>query len=246
MREQRGLSEVLGYILVFALVLTSVGFITVSGVNSLEDVREAEKASNAERAFDVVADNMAAIYEQNSPSRATEIDLADAQLFYTANSSMEIQVGAQTFERSFRPAVLRPSEGTRLVYEGGAVFRTEEEGGVMLDEPPLLFSNRRVHAPMIITTAPAIESAGGTTVLLRGKSTAREVLLAGGDGAYAGDTITVSVSSPRYEIWERYFEEETALSGCTTNDAAETVECTMTAPSTVYVTLHQIEISIVF
>lgn len=246
MHNDRAFSEVLGYILVFALVLTSIGFITVSGVSSLEDIREAEQASNAERAFDVVHDNMAAIYERNSPSRAIEIDLTKAQLFYTANSSIEIKVGAEQFDREFRPIVLRPSDGTRIVYEGGAVIRDQDDGGVMLEEPPLLFSTERVHAPIIMTTTPAIESAGGTTVLLRGKSTAREVLLADTQGNYAGDTITVTISSPRYEIWERYFEEETGLSGCSTDDATDTVECSMTAPDTVYVTLQQIEVSIVF
>jgi hypothetical protein len=246
MRNERGLSEVLGYILVFALVLTSIGFITVSGVSSLEDIRTAEQASNAERAFDVVHDNMAAIYERSSPSRATEIDLTNAQLFYTSNSSMEIQVGSEQFERQFRPVVLRPSDGTQIVYEAGAVILDQKNGGLVIEDPPLLFSTERVHAPIIMTTTPAIEGAGGTTVLLRGKSTAREALLADAEGNFAGDTITVTLSSPRYEIWERYFEEETALSGCSTDDSTETVECSMTAPDTVFVTLQQIEVSIIF
>lgn len=244
MRDDRGLSEVLGYIIVFGLVLTSIGFITVSGVSSLEDIREAEQASNAQRAFDVVDDNMAAIYERNSPSRATEIDLTNAQLFYTSNSSIEINVGGNSFEREFRPVVLRPSDGTRIVYEGGAVIRDQENGGIMVEEPPLLFSNERVHAPIIMTTTPAIEGAGGTTVLLRGKSTARKVLFAE-QGGVSGN-ITVTMTSPRYEIWEQYFEEETALSSCSTDDAINEVECTMTAPDTIYITLQQIEVSIIF
>jgi len=244
-RNERGLSDVLGYVIVFALVLTSIGFITVSGVDSLEDIRRSEQASNAERAFNIVHSNMAAVYERNSPSRATEIDLTNAQLHYTSNISMEIQVGAVQVERAMRPIVLQPSGGDEIVYEAGAVFRTSDDGGVMLEEPPLLFGSQRVHAPIVKTTTPAIKSAGSTTVLLRGRSTARDVPVAGPDGAYAGETIRVTVSSPRYETWERYFEEETALSGCTTDDTTETVECTMTAPDTVYVTLQEIEVSIV-
>jgi hypothetical protein len=241
----RGVSEVLGYVGVFALVLTSIAFVTVAGVGSLEDVRDAEQASNAERAFDVVADNMESVYARNSPSRATEIDLGDSELFFGSQVSIEIEVGPERFEHRLRPVVLRPSDETELVYEGGAVFRTDGDSGTMLDKPPFLFSADRVHAPIVKTTSQSVEAAGATTVLLRGQSVQRDILLSETGGAFAGDDLNVTVSSPRYEVWERYFEEETALSGCTTDDSTETVECSMTSPDVVYVTLQEIEMSIV-
>jgi len=245
MREDRALSEVLGYVIVFAIILFSVGLISVSGVASIEDIRDQEQASNAQRAFDVIADNMASIYERNSPSRATEIDLGESELYYGGNVSVEIQVGPVRYFEQLRPVELRPADDTRLVYEAGAVFQTERDGGTMIQEPPLLFSSSRIHAPIVKTTSEGLEGAGGTTVLLRGKATERRVLLSGTDGRFAGDDVIVTVRSPRYEIWERYFEEETALSGCSTDASTETVECRMTGPDVVYVTLQQIDISII-
>jgi hypothetical protein len=243
--DERSASEVLGYVVVFALVITSIGFIVVSGVESLENVRDAEQASNAERAFDVVADNMAAIYERNSPSRATEIDLAESELFYGNNVSIAITVDdgtATTFEFELQPVELRITDDTSLVYEGGAVFREQDEGGVMLREPPLLFTESRVHTPIIQTTTANFRSVGRTTVLLRGQSENRSVLVSDTDGTY--NEVTIEVVSPRYELWQQYFEENSALS-CSVTDSTNTVECSVTDPEIVYVNLQRIGVSII-
>jgi len=55
--DGHGLSDVLGYVLVFSLVVTSVLVVTVGGLSAVENARDAERAQNAERAFDVVATN---------------------------------------------------------------------------------------------------------------------------------------------------------------------------------------------
>jgi hypothetical protein len=243
--DDRGASDVLGYIVVFALIITAIGFIVVSGVQSLENVRDAEQASNAERAFDVVADNMAAIYERNSPSRATEIDLAESELFYGNNVSIEVTVDdgtPTTFEFELKPVELRITNDTSLVYEGGAVFREEGDGGIVLREPPLLFTESRVHTPIVQTFTSNFRSAGRTTVLLRGQSTNRSVLVSDLDDSY--DEVTIEVTSPRYELWNRYFEEQSSLS-CDVSDSKNTVECTHSDPDIVYVNLQQIELSII-
>lgn len=244
-RDERGASEVLGYVVVFALVITAIGFIVVAGIGSLENVRDAEQASNAERAFDVVADNMAAIYERNSPSRATEIDLANSELFYGNNISIAISVDdgtTTTYEYEIQPVELRITDDTSLVYEGGAVFRDQEDGGVILREPPLLFTESRVHIPIIQTTTTDFRSVGGATVLLRGQAENRSVLVSDVDDTY--DEVTIEVVSPRYELWQRYFADNSALS-CSVTDSTNTVECSVTDPEIVYVTLQRIGVSIV-
>lgn len=244
--DGRSASEVLGYIFVFALVLMAIAFVTALGVPTLEDVRDSEQSANAERAFDVVADNMAAIYERNSPSRSTEIDLANTELFYGNNISIAVTVDdgsvVRTHEYQIRPVVLRVNDKSSLVYEGGAVFRVEQNGGLVLRDPPFLFTETRVHAPIIQTTAPGIETASGTTVLLRGQATDRSIVATDTEGGF--QEVTVEISSPRYELWAEYLTEQDALD-CTTDDSTETVECDLDDPEIVYVTRHRIDVSII-
>lgn len=249
MSEDRGVSEVIGYVIIFSIVISSVLLLSASGTTTLEDIRDDEQAKNTQRAFDVVANNMAEIYERDSPSRATEIDLGNAQLFYGNHTTIEVELLAggtveASFEEDLRPIVLRSPSNTELVYEAGAVLQTEREGGIILREPPLVLSSQRVHVPMIKTTAPTVQAVSGTTALLRGKSTNREVLFTPDTISSGPDELRLNVTSPRYESWERYFEEETPLT-CTTDASTETVECDMSSPDTVYVTLQEIELEII-
>lgn len=243
--DDRSVSEVLGYVIIFGLVITSIGFVVAGGIPALEDVRETERAANAQRAFDVVADNMAAIYERNNPSRATEIDLGDSEIYYASNVTIAVTVDdgtPVTHEYEFKPVKLDVNDDTSLVYAAGAVFRNQTDGGLMLREPPFLFTETRVHTPIIQTTAPELASASGTTILLRGKSAKRQVLTADTSGSY--DTVTIEITSPRYELWHDYFEEISVLS-CTVDDATTSVSCDLDDPEITYVTRQQIVLSII-
>ncbi|MXR52214.1 hypothetical protein GRX03_11450 [Halovenus sp. WSH3] len=243
MPRERAVSEIIGYVVVFSLVLLSISVVSFTGLGILEESRDNEQAANAERAFDVVADNMASVYEQNSPSRATEIDLGESELFYADPIRIRVTVDdgvvPRTHEYTARPVELQISDQTSLVYEGGAVFRQQANGGLMIRDPPFLLSEQRVHFPIIHTVSDGSESSSGTTVLLRGKSTRREVLA---DTQREYEEVTIEITSPRYEIWERYFVEERGLD-CTTAD--QTVSCTIDDPETVFVTHQRIELSII-
>lgn len=243
-QDNRSVTEVLGYVIIFALIISVIGFVTTLGMPALTDVQDSEQTNNAERAFDVIGDNMAAVYERGVPSRSTEIDLGGSELFYGDPVTLNVTVDGEPNEFDIRPVMLQVNDGTTLVYEGGAVFKDKTEGGLILRSPPLLLSNDRVHVPIINTTAPAIEAAGGTTVLLRGESTNRSVLHAGSDGA---TTVTLTVESPRYDLWKRYFLGKTDIdeSDCTVDDTAQTVQCELSNPDRVYVTLQEIELSII-
>ena len=250
MSDDRAASEVVGYVIIFSIVIFSVLLLTASGTTTLEDIRDDEQAENAERAFDVVADNMAEIYERDSPSRATEIDVKRSQLFYGNYTTIKLELLVsgtveESFEEQLRPIVLRSSSNTELIYEAGAVFRIDRESGTMIRDPPLLLSTQRVHAPIVKTTVPELQAVSGTSILLRGKSTSREVLFTPDTLSSDPNKLRITVTSPRFEIWKRHFEEETPLTCKPTDPNTKTVKCEMPVGNTVYVTLQEIKLSVI-
>jgi len=240
--DERSLSDVLGYILVFSLVLMSVLLVTVGGLATIEDARDTEQAQNAERAFEVVADNFAAIYERNAPSRATELDLGDSEIFYDSAVGITVSTGdgRELVSRELTPVEMRIDDERRLVYEAGAVFRHSEAGVTMVREPPFMISEDRTHVPIIQTTSSTVESAGSTTVLLRGVSTERSVAVPNEDFSQ----LRIEIASPRFEVWERHLSENTALD-CETDPVVDTVTCELDNPSSVHVTVQQIDLSLI-
>jgi hypothetical protein len=251
----RGLSDVLGYVIVFSLVVTAVLLVTVGGLAALEDARDTEQARNAERAFDVIADNFASIYERNAPSRSSEIDLGESELFYGNNVSIEIlSDGDRTLSRDVRPVEMQVVDDRSIIYEAGAVFRQNGESISMVRPPPFLLSSERVHLPLIQTTAPDIESAGSTTVLLRGVSDGRDIVgtsnqeltdIDGVNNLTGLNEITVRITSPRFEAWARYFEEEGL--DCVTRVGENEADCDLVLENgySAYVVVQSIRLSLV-
>ena len=79
-QDRRGVSETIGFVLVFSLIVLTVGVVLTVGYGGLQDARDAERVNNAERAFDVLADNVEDITHRGAPSRGTEVRLAEASL----------------------------------------------------------------------------------------------------------------------------------------------------------------------
>jgi len=246
----RAASEVLGFALVFGMVVTSVAIVSVSGLGTLQDVRDAEQMNNAERAFDVLSDNMADLHQRGAPSRATEISLGNAQLYTAENVTINVTavgdtgVDNRSVERSVRPVVYDGNQDRKLIYEGGAVFRTSRDGGLVIGEPPMVFRDDRVLTPVVQTRTDSIRSVGGSTVLVRANRQSSEVNISAADSRYTD--VSVNVTSPRWELWQEYFEG-TRLSECDPSPAEQRVTCSLESgvePDRLYVTVHEIDVAI--
>ena len=254
--RDRAVSEVLGYVLIFTLIVGSIAIVTVGGLSSLENARTNEQAVNAERAFDVLHDNLQDVHSEGAPSRATEIALGDSQLYFGDNVTMRVKVASESdpFEyEDIRPVIFRIGDGRQLVYEGGATFRESRDGGIMLNDPPFRLVDdtgpgpSRAYLPIVRTTAPSVQSVGSTNVLVRGQAGAREVR----HQATGGATLEyVEIVSPRYEIWAQYFSDAGYCDDPPdVDDAAQRVTCNVhddyDDPDQLYVTHQQIVLELI-
>lgn len=188
--DRRGVSEVISFVLVFSLIAATVALVYVSGIGGLESARSSERITNAERAFDVLADNIADIHRKGAPSRATEIKVSNARMEYGESTSVRVQLenvnGTETTNVSsvsLQPIVYSSDSGTDLVYANGAVFRQDRGGTTMDRAPPFLFTDddgeRTAIVPTIETRNDGVASTGSQrTILVRTLLSIREVTLA--------------------------------------------------------------------
>lgn len=247
--HDRGVSELVGFVLVFALVVSVVAVISLAGLGTLEDVRAVERTKNAERAMEVLSDNMADIHRRGAPSRATEISLEGASV----SLGREVQVivrneGARTFldDRVFqvRPVVYDDGD-TKLVYVMGVVFRDDPRGGTVIVPYDPVVSEDRALFPVVTTVSATGDSQRiqSQTVLVRGEAVNRRVRVADTDPDRNYRNVTFNVSSPRQELWNRTLSEDAGLS-CTTDDP-DWVNCTLDEdPKRLFVTETRIAVEI--
>lgn len=205
----------MGFVLVFALITGTIGLVFATGLDGLASAQHEEQVRNAERAFDVLADNVEGISAGDSPSRATELKLAGGSISTGDSVSIVIRAENQsdsndnvTYSIAPEPIVFADGEGTRIVYTSGAVLRSESGNAVMVRDPNWIVRTDRTVLPLVNTGGSGSGIAGDGPVLVitqRASKTLGEPLVAG-----SGTTVrvNVTVTSPRIEAWNRYLRDQ--------------------------------------
>lgn len=212
----RGVSEVLGFVLAFALITSTVGLVYASGFSGLYNAQEHEQLQNMERAFDVMDDNFEDLNGRGPPSRATELKLpggsirmGDTVKFRVKTNSTEpVACNATGGTVLWSRPVVYQLDDEEIVYSGGAVIRSSGDRSTMLDGPDWI-ANEDQMLLSLLTTAEGDGSgiAGETTILVVGQRTSRS-LRCEFPNPSSPLRVNVTVESPRTNAWAEYFEEE--------------------------------------
>lgn len=248
-QDRRGASETIGFVLVFSLIVLTVGVVLTAGYGSLQDARDAERVNNAERAFDVFADNIEDITHRGAPSRGTEIRLAEATLSSGPQSYLNVtgfnDDGTRRFTTgnySIDPVIYHADE-TQIRYGAGAVTRIQTDGAGMVVEPNFVLSQDHVVIPVIQLSVEEGAVSGSKTVLVRAEQNIRRVVV---DDTGGIDKLQFNVSTPAPDPWQTYLESQGMScinhgGGGDTNRAK--LECTKSDVERVQVIWFQLEVT---
>lgn len=253
MDDERAVSEVVGFILVFSLVLGTISFVYVGGFTGLQDTRDHEQMANAERAFDVLANNLEELGQGKAPSRATEIKLAGAQLRTTEPTLITVNTtGMNASGASPRSIVYQPeTSNSAVIYEAGAVLRDDGDQAIMIREPDFVFGPNRTVMRVIETRGGKQSISGDTTTLVRGKGQFQGIRHRDQDpDSPINLTVRIEPASGHVDPWYNYMEEsldeefgDTGDDYCTIQ--TDEVVCTDIMTHSVYFASTGVDIEIV-
>lgn len=208
--DDRGVSEVIGFVIVFSLVIGTIAVVYTGGFGGLTDARNVEQVNNAERAFEVLGTSIEKMARGQAPNRATEIKLSNARL--STGEARRVSTNTSSLNRSAAAENSRslrydPPSGSSIVYEHGAVIRVEGESSTMRREPDFLISENRTVIRYVELVGGEQSISGDTTVLVRSELTRSNLLHREED---PGDvTFRLRTAPERSDAWLRYLEEET-------------------------------------
>ncbi len=219
--DTRAVSETLGYILVFSVIVMTISMATVFGIGGLEDRQATEQVTNVERAFDVLADNFADISRHDDPSRATEIRLAGGTIRVAEpvtitvgkwNPTNETFVDGATQSVTLQPLEFQ-SEGGSVVYESGVVFRADRAGSVARSPLPFVVGDDTAVVPVVATAGSSSTAVDGDrTVQVVGERRSpsqplenRTIRL---DDPESEQLLAMQIDSPRADGWAQQLEDD--------------------------------------
>lgn len=206
----RAQAEVLGFVFVFTIILLSVGAVTAFGIPGLQSLQEEEETTNMVRAFDILGDDLGDIYRGGAPRRATGMRIEGGSLSFGNETRLRVTAAAggdtATFTSDTKPVVYDDGEGTELVYEAGAVVRSDRGASVLLGEPGWVVNESRVVIPLVTVENESEGAlAGGDAVLRSSRAGTNTANAFEADGTV---TLTVRVETPRTAAWESYLDEQ--------------------------------------
>jgi hypothetical protein len=246
MLGDRGQTEVLGYVLVFGIIILSIAVITGPGQTGLQDTRAAQQTANIEGGFRVLAANVEDVTQGGVPSRATEFDLAGERVGLGPTTTVQVNAtyaanGTVAFNRTarIRPLLYQSPNGGQLAYSNGAVLAQGDDDGVaMVRRPTLLNTSERTIIPVVNTSldrgqlrSPDAAVDRESRVLVRTERRGPRNITS----VDANVTVTITITSPRAPAWQRHLTERLDAT-CTTSGS--TVSCSYPASEATVIITH--------
>lgn len=211
--HSRGVSEILGYILIFSMVISSVGILYISGVGSITEYRDIEQSNNADRAFVALATSIEDVHRGSAPQRAGEIRLGEGTLAVDDSTALAAKVaddnGVLWSKTIGENSLTYQYDKTTIRYETGAVIRSNSEWSTVSKEPPFQCSpDYAIVSSLSIQEQGDISSISesGTVLVSTKRDTvdAKEFKPSESSDPY---TVTLSVSSDAPQAWNSYLTE---------------------------------------
>lgn len=144
-RDRRGVSEVIAFVVIFGIIVSSVALLYMSGFDAMTSMQEHEQMENAERAMGALAANLNDVERDGITERRGELELREGAISVGENGTrMSIAIDGDTdvVEIDGKPFDDKPigaitySDGSeRIAYEGGGIFRGDRTGNVTVDDP---------------------------------------------------------------------------------------------------------------
>lgn len=196
----RGVSEVVGFVFVFGIIIGSVAMLSVVGFQLMEGYQENEQLRNAERGMTALANNFDDVTRYDGvDERSGELAIREGTV-RTGSGGTVLNVtvdGEPVFEDSL--GTFRYERGsTAIAYDGGGVFRAEESGDVSLSNPPLRCGDDVAVVSLVVIDAGDRTLRSDEVQEFTLKETNRTVSV-----GVEGTTVSVGVEETPYENgWE--------------------------------------------
>jgi hypothetical protein len=174
-RDDRAVSEVLSFVLVFGIILASVAVLSMTGFQAMQDSQRGEQLRNGERAMEALADNVNDVLRYDGiDQRRSELTLRDGEVV-TGDDGTELTVefdidGGEAFEETYDLGTLAyKHDADRIAYEGGGVIRADDTGSVVIAEPSLTCRRETALVSLVSVDAAdrSVQSADGVGLTMR-------------------------------------------------------------------------------
>ena len=202
---ERGLSSVVGYVLLLLLVVGGVSTLLVIGGEAIGDVENQAEIEHVETAFTQLDAKAAMVALGETESQTVDLGIGSAGAFqtdYTGTMTItqrlpdgtEVNIVNQTLG-----TITYENHGETIAYQGGGVWRGTGRSTMMVSPPELHYRDETLTLP-IIAVSPGKST---NQVTVREKYDPVKI----GPGEVQNSVMVLTIQSEYYVGWKTFFEE---------------------------------------
>ncbi|MEM2934030.1 MAG: hypothetical protein QXL78_03790 [Methanocellales archaeon] len=208
--SQNGVSEVVGYILILGIMITSIGLMYTYGFPVLESSQSKIRYQSVEQGFAVLQSNLDKTAYDQAPVKTTRINVGEGTLSTSSGDHLKLAVNvtnATKFQIELDLGVIEYEYGEDSVaYMNGGVFEKQAEYA-FIKFPPTIFvyedlrNNETIAMISLIKMESNISSGSGiVTVVSKYNGSDTHVFIE------SGGNVILEINSSKYaDAWEDYF-----------------------------------------
>ncbi|WP_227133714.1 vWA domain-containing protein [Halorubellus salinus] len=232
-RDDRGVSELVGVVLLFGIVIAGSAMIFVSGTAVTDDVRAEGRVDAASSAIVEMDSSVQSLAQRRGNDQEAvsmgAVDPNKAEIRDTGELQIQINEGPEACSATMDLSALEYADdgGTTIAYEGGAIWKRTDAGLVTRKAPEIGFRDGALQL-QVVRIDGAVEDDEMNIDYDRAESVSeteamREDLFATSSCRRPTElSVTVSDTS-YYEGWADHFEDEFGASNVTVDHDAQTV-----------------------
>jgi len=217
--DSRGVSNVFGLVLLFAIVIAGVVVVVTVGVTALDETRGELDTGRAEKALTQFDSRSAMVALGGTSHQGVDLAAAGGAGYGVDPEAGWMNVTAhnetadehKTLVNATLGAVVYGSGDESIAYQGGGVWQRTESGVRMLSPPEFHFRDQTLTLPII--TVDGDRSIGGSAEVTRAGPSTIHYPNASTDDNFTNPLdsgqVNVTVHSEYYEAWGGYFEQRT-------------------------------------
>jgi Mg-chelatase subunit ChlD len=227
----RGVSELVGVVLLFGIVIAGSTMIFVSGTAVTEDVREQSRTDTAASAFAELDSNVQSLAQKRGSNREAvalgAVDPNDAEIRDTGEIRIRVNGNsACTATLDLSALEYSDADGTTLAYEGGAIWKQTKAGLITQKSPELGYHQGSLQLQVVrIDGAVADDDLS----IEYDRSASERVTRGVHQDLFAESScrrptqLSVSVTSDYHEGWQRHLERSLPDTATVTETGPRTV-----------------------
>ncbi|WP_415381137.1 hypothetical protein [Halosimplex sp. TS25] len=218
-QDARGVSNVLGIVLLFAVVIAGTALVVSIGAAALDDTSNGLDVSRAEKTLTQFDSRSAMVALGGTSHQGVSLSAASGAAYRVDDAAgwMNVTIYNQTADETetltnVTLGAVRYENGDHdIAYQGGGVWKGTEAGTVMLSPPEFHFRSATLTLPII--TVDGTSTLGSGVTVSKADQTRVRYPNATDDADFTNPLdmgyVNVTVHSDYYEAWGRFFAQRT-------------------------------------